>query len=204
MAKKTDKQPKRRRAGDDLPSLSFPSQAAWQKWLAKHHQTSHGIWLKFAKKASGVSSVYYPQALEVALCYGWIDGQVRRLDDTHYLQRFTPRTARSKWSRINCGKAEALIEAGRMSAAGLRQVEAAKADGRWGFAYESPRSAVVPPDLLAALRKNRVAREFFETLQGRNRYAILYRIQDAKRPETRARRVAHFVQMLAEQKKPYP
>jgi uncharacterized protein YdeI (YjbR/CyaY-like superfamily) len=188
----------------DLAALAFPSAKAWADWLAKHGASAAGVWLKFAKKDSGVASVTYAEALEVALCHGWIDGQVKRLDETYYLQRFTPRTGRSKWSKVNCGKAEALIAAGKMKPAGLRQVEAAKADGRWAAAYDSPRTAAPPPDFLAALRKNRAAEKYFATLDGRNRFAILYQLQDAKKPETRARRIAKFVAMLADGRKPYP
>jgi len=162
------------------------------------------MWLKFAKKGSGIETVTYDQAVEVALCYGWIDGQVRKLDEDYYLQRFTPRRARSKWSKINRQKATELIERGEMRPAGLREVERAKADGRWDAAYDAPSTAQVPDDLLRELGKNERARKFFETLDGRNRYAILYQIQDAKRPETRARRIAKYVAMLAEQEKPYP
>jgi uncharacterized protein YdeI (YjbR/CyaY-like superfamily) len=167
--------------------------------------TSEGLWLKIAKKGSGIESVNYDQAVEVALCYGWIDGQVRKFNEDHYLQRFTPRRPRSKWSKVNRKKAMELIERGEMRAAGLREVERAKADGRWDAAYDSPRTATVPEDLLKELEKNEQARKFFYELDGRNRYAILYQIQDAKRPETRARRIAKYVAMLAEQQKPpYP
>ena len=189
---------------DDVPTLAFRSAAAWEAWLARNHDKQHGVWLKFAKKDSGVASVYYPQALEVALCYGWIDGLVRRLDEKFYVQRFTPRRARSRWSRINCGKAEALIAAGRMTPAGLRQVKAARSDGRWDAAYAPPRDATPPPDLVAALKENKAAREFFAILSGRKRFAILYRIHDAKRPQTRQRRIDQFVEMLARREKPYP
>jgi uncharacterized protein YdeI (YjbR/CyaY-like superfamily) len=189
-----------------LDVIAFESARAFEAWLAKNHETSAGIWLKFARKASGVPTVVYAEALEVALCYGWIDGQVKQCaeDGRYYLQRFTPRTARSKWSKVNRGKVEALIAAGRMAPAGLRQIEAAKADGRWEAAYDSPSKATMPEDLEAALAKNKAAREFFATLKGRNRYAILYRVQDAKRPETRARRVKEFVAMLARGEKVYP
>jgi uncharacterized protein YdeI (YjbR/CyaY-like superfamily) len=167
--------------------------------------TSEGLWLKIAKKGSGIESVNYDQAVEVALCYGWIDGQVRKFNEDHYLQRFTPRRPRSKWSKVNRKKAMELIERGEMRAAGLREVERAKADGRWDAAYDSPRTATVPEDLLKELEKNEQARKFFYELDSRNRYAILYQIQDAKRPETRARRIAKYVAMLAEQQKPpYP
>ncbi len=162
------------------------------------------MWLKIAKKGSGLESVSYDQAVEVALCYGWIDGQVRKFDEDYYLQRFTPRRPRSKWSKINRKKVEDLVERGKMKAAGLREVERAKADGRWDAAYDAPSTATVPDDLSRELEKNEKAREFFRELDGRNRYAILYQIQDAKRPETRARRIAKYVAMLAEHKKPHP
>ena len=149
-------------------------------------------------------SVTYLEAVEVALCYGWIDGQGKRLDDTQYVQKFTPRRARSRWSKINRDRAMALIEQGRMQPAGLREVERAKADGRWEAAYDSPSTMVVPDDLREALRGNEKADAVFASLDGRNRYAILYQVHDAKRPETRARRIAKFVAMLSEGKKPYP
>ena len=176
--------------------LAFASKDAWESWLANDHATSEGIWLKIAKKSSAVDSVTYAEALEVGLCYGWIDGQKQPFDERHWLQRFTPRRARSRWSKINRDAAENLIAAGKMQSAGMREVERAKADGRWAAAYASQKTATVPDDLQRALGKNAKARKFFETLDSRNRYAILYRIQDAKRPETRARRIAQFVEML--------
>jgi uncharacterized protein YdeI (YjbR/CyaY-like superfamily) len=187
----------------DLPVMTFASRRAWERWLDKHHETSTGIWLKFAKKHSGIPSVYYPEALEVALCYGWIDGLLKRLDDCYYLQRFTPRRPRSKWSKINCSKVAALIESGKMKPAGLRQIEAAKSDGRWDAAYDSARTITVPEDLREALDKNPSAAEFLATISGRNRYSLLYYIHDAKKPETRARRVAHVMKMLSERTMPY-
>ena len=189
----------------DLPIVSFASRDAWESWLEGRHSTmSEGLWLKFAKKGSGIETVTYDQAVEVALCYGWIDGQVRKFDEDYYLQRFTPRRSRSKWSKVNRKKVTELIERGEMKAAGLREVERAKADGRWDAAYDSPSTATVPDDLRRELEKNEKAWAFFCELDGRNRYAILYQIQDAKRPETRARRIAKYVAMLAEQKKPHP
>lgn len=188
----------------DLPVISFATRDAWEAWLGERHATSSGVWLKLAKKGSGKESVSYPEAVDAALCYGWIDGQADRFDDLHWLQRFTPRKPRSKWSRINRDKATALIEKGRMKPAGLEQVERAKADGRWEAAYEPPSTATVPDDLRRELERNSSAREFFGTLDGANRYAILHRIQDAKRPETRARRVEKYVAMLSEGKKLYP
>jgi uncharacterized protein YdeI (YjbR/CyaY-like superfamily) len=183
---------------DSLPVIAFTSRAKWKAWLAKQHSTSSGLWLEIAKKGSEIDSVSYAEAIEVALCFGWIDGQKAAADDDHWLQRFTPRKPRSRWSKINREKATALIERGEMKAAGLREVEAAKADGRWEAAYAGSRTMTVPNDLHDALKRNARARAFFETLDSRNRYAILYRINDAKRPETRIARIEKFVQMLEE------
>jgi uncharacterized protein YdeI (YjbR/CyaY-like superfamily) len=166
-------------------------------WLDEHHEASDGIWIKFAKKASGIASVTYKDVLPVALAYGWIDGQVKRIDDDWYRQRFTPRRARSVWSKINRAAAEAMIERGEMKPAGLREVERAKADGRWERAYDSPKTAEVPDDLRAALDADPAAAEFFAGLDSINRYAILHRIQGAKKPETRARRIEQFVAMCS-------
>ena len=191
-------------AGVDLPIEAFASEAKWERWLAKNHESPDGIWVKFAKKGTGVPTVTYAEALRVALAYGWIDGQSKGFDETYYLQRFTPRRARSKWSKINRASAEAMIAAGEMKPSGLREVERAKADGRWDAAYDSPSTATVPDDLQAELDRNPRAAEAFAGLNGSNRYAILYGIQDAKKPETRARRIAKFVAMLNEGKKPHP
>jgi uncharacterized protein YdeI (YjbR/CyaY-like superfamily) len=188
----------------DLPIIPFASRDAWGAWLEEHHATSAGLWLKIAKKGSGIESVSYAEALEAALCYGWIDGQKASFDERYWLQRFTPRRARSKWSKVNRQKATELIEAGKMKPAGLREVERAKADGRWDAAYDAQSTATVPDDLRRELENNEPAREFFATLDGRNRYAILYQIQDAKKPETRTRRIEKYVAMLSEQKKIYP
>jgi uncharacterized protein YdeI (YjbR/CyaY-like superfamily) len=188
----------------DQPLLAFESQAAWEAWLAKHHQTSDGLWLKFAKKGSGHATVSYQQALEVALAYGWIDGQKASFDDTWWLQRFTPRNSRSKWSKINREKADELIAKGKMKPAGLREVERAKADGRWEAAYHSQSTIRVPDDLRQELDQNPRARDFFATLDSANRYAILYRLQEAKKPETRARRLEKFIKMLADHQKLHP
>ncbi|HEY7015135.1 MAG TPA: YdeI/OmpD-associated family protein [Streptosporangiaceae bacterium] len=182
---------------DELPVLGFPDPVAWQSWLDEHHADAPGAWLKIAKKGSAATSVSYAQALEVALCYGWIDGQKGRLDDDYWLQRFTPRKRGSRWSKINADQAAGLIEAGRMQPAGQREVDAAQADGRWDAAYSGQRTMAVPDDLERELAANDEARAFFATLSSANRYAILYRIGDAKRPETRARRVAKYVAMLA-------
>jgi uncharacterized protein YdeI (YjbR/CyaY-like superfamily) len=188
----------------ELPVITFASRETWEAWLEEHHTASDGLWLKIAKKGSGLETVSYDQAVEIALCYGWIDGQVRKFDRYYYLQRFTPRRPRSKWSKINRQKVTELIRRGEMKVAGLREVERAKADGRWDAAYDAPRTATVPEDLLRELEKNEKARRFFSELDGTNRYAILYQIQDAKRPQTRAQRIAKYVAMLAEQKKPFP
>jgi uncharacterized protein YdeI (YjbR/CyaY-like superfamily) len=177
--------------------LPFASQDEWRAWLAEHHADSDGVWIAFARKASGIPTVTYAEAVEVALTYGWIDGQSRSIDETHYGQRFTPRRARSRWSKINRVKAEKLIAEGKMQPAGLAEVERAKADGRWDAAYDSPTTATVPDDLRAALDANPAAAKLFDELDGTNRYAILHRIQEATRPETRARRIAKFVEMLA-------
>jgi len=181
----------------DLPVLGVPDKLAWESWLAEHHASSPGVWLKIAKKGSGTPGLSDPEALEVAICFGWIDGQKGRLDDEHWLQRFTPRKPGSRWSKINTEKAAELIEAGRMRPAGIREVELAREDGRWDAAYAGQRDMTVPDDLERALAADDAARAFFATLSSVNRYAILYRIGDAKRPETRARRIAKYVAMLA-------
>jgi uncharacterized protein YdeI (YjbR/CyaY-like superfamily) len=188
----------------DLPILSFETQAGWEAWLEEHHADSKGIWLKIAKKGTNIPSVDYPQALESAICYGWIDGQKAALDEAYWLQKFTPRGPKSSWSKLNRDKAQALIAAGKMQPAGLKQVELAQADGRWGRAYASQSQITVPPDLQSELDKNPAARDFFDTLDSRNRYAILYRIQTAKKPETRAARIRRFVEMLSKNQKIYP
>jgi uncharacterized protein YdeI (YjbR/CyaY-like superfamily) len=180
----------------DQEVRAFPSPEAWELWLARQHDSVSGLWLKLAKKGCATPSVSYSQALDVALCYGWIDGQKRPFDDEYWLQRFTPRRPRGKWSRMNRDRADALIAAGRMKPAGSREVERAKADGRWDAAYAGQRSATVPADLRAALDGDERAAEFFVTLDRANRYAILYRVEEAKRPETRARRIEKFVAML--------
>jgi uncharacterized protein YdeI (YjbR/CyaY-like superfamily) len=181
----------------EAPTLSFADRADWAAWLEDHHGEPDGVWMQIAKKGSGVETVTHPEALEVAIAFGWIDGQRKALDETYFLQRFTPRRPRSKWSKINRDKAIALIESGEMRPSGLEEVERAKADGRWDAAYDSHRTATVPPDLQEALDANPEAKAFFATLNSQNRYAILYRVQEPKRPETRARRIAHFVDMLA-------
>jgi uncharacterized protein YdeI (YjbR/CyaY-like superfamily) len=187
-----------------LPVLVFADPKAWEDWLAEHHDSARGVWVTFAKKGVDVATVTYPEAVEVALCHGWIDGQAAGLDDSFWLQRFTPRGPRSKWSQINCARAERLIEAGRMRPAGHAAIEAARQDGRWDAAYAPPSSATVPPDLQAALDANEGAAAFFATLSGANRYAILYRVGDAKRPETRTRRINQYVEMLARNETIHP
>jgi uncharacterized protein YdeI (YjbR/CyaY-like superfamily) len=181
---------------DDLPIELFDSPQTWDEWLVAHGSERPGVWLKLARKSSGAVSVSYAEAVERALCHGWIDGQKRPLDETHWLQRFTPRGPRSSWSRINRDKADELIAGGEMRPAGHAAIEQAKADGRWERAYAGAGTIEVPDDLRAALDASPGAAAFFATLTGNNRYAVLYRIQEAKRPETRARRIATFVAML--------
>ena len=183
-------------AKPEQPVLSFATPDELGAWLNEHAEESDGIWLKFAKKASGIPSVVYADAVEIALCHGWIDGQAKRLDDDYYLQRFTPRRARSKWSKINRQKAERLIAEGRMRLGGLSEVERAKQDGRWDEAYDSATTATVPDDFREALDAEPAAREFFESLGNTKRYAFLYHIRDAKRPDTRAKRIAEYVELL--------
>ncbi|MEX8500695.1 YdeI family protein [Leptothrix ochracea] len=189
---------------DPEPFLSFESDAAWAVWLAENHGVSSGVWLRLAKKSSKTLSVSYAQAIDVALCYGWIDGQKKGESEQHWLQRFTPRTRTSIWSKINREKALALIASGDMKAAGLKEVERAKNDGRWKDAYDSAKSATVPSDLQAALNLNAEAKAFFATLSGQNRYAVLFRIQTAKKPETRAKRIQMFVEMLGKHETLHP
>jgi len=182
---------------DNLPIILFDTQHDWEAWLSEHHAEAGGAWLKIAKKATGASSVTYAEALESALCYGWIDGQKATFDEQYWLQKFSPRRPKSIWSKVNCDKAMALIDSGRMQPAGLRQVESAKADGRWEQAYASQSKMAVPADLQSELDKNPQAQEFFNTLNSVNRYAVLFRIQTAKRAETRSARIQKFVEMLA-------
>jgi uncharacterized protein YdeI (YjbR/CyaY-like superfamily) len=173
-------------------------------WLDKNHSKSPGIWMRLAKKASGSQSVSYSEALEVALCYGWIDGQKKSDGEAAWLQKFIPRAKKSGWSKVNRKKALALIEAGGMKPAGLQAIERAKADGSWDAAYDSPSTATVPNDLQAALDKNPRAKTFFATLDSQNRYAVLYRIQTVKKAETRSRKIQQFVEMLARSEKLHP
>jgi uncharacterized protein YdeI (YjbR/CyaY-like superfamily) len=180
----------------NTPTL-FKSAKAFEVWLQQHHATSPGLWLKIAKRGALDTSVTYLEAVEIALCWGWIDGQKKGLDAHYFLQRFTPRRARSVWSKVNVDKVATLIKDGRMQAPGLAQVEAAQADGRWARAYDGARTSVVPEDLIAALEAAPMAKAFFSEINATNRYAILWRIQTAVRAETRARRIAQLVEMLS-------
>lgn len=186
------------------PALTCASQDEWETWLQTHCEHSTGIWLRLAKKASGQVALTYAQALDSALCFGWIDGQKKAESDGFWLQRFSPRTAKSIWSKINTEKAQALMQAGRMRPSGLREIERAQQDGRWERAYTSPSNSTVPADLQMALDANVKARAFFDTLNKQNRYAILFRIQNVKKAETRARKIAQFVEMLAKGEKLHP
>lgn len=185
----------------ELPRLPFENKKKWADWLAKQHDKSVGVWLKIARKDAGISSVTYEEALDVALCYGWIDGQKRGFDDKYWLQKFTPRGPKSIWSKINTEKAERLIASGEMKPAGLKAIELARQDGRWEKAYEGQKTITVPADFQAALDKNKKAKVFFATLNSVNRYAILFRIHNAKRQETRARKIQQFVEMLERSEK---
>jgi uncharacterized protein YdeI (YjbR/CyaY-like superfamily) len=186
------------------PTLTFATSSEWEAWLEAHGSTSPGVWLRLAKKSAEHPSVTYAQALEGALCHGWIDGQKRSEGEHHWLQRFTPRTARSIWSKINKDKAEALVTAKRMRPAGLAAIERAKADGRWEAAYASASASTVPDDLKQALDACPKAKAIFETLDARNRYAVLFRIHNVKKAETRARKIARFVDMLSAGEKLHP
>ena len=189
---------------DGLPTLFFASPAEWEEWLEKNHALSEGIWIKIAKKDADIESVRYPEVLESALCFGWIDARREALDGHHFLQRFTSRRPRSKWSRINRETAERLIAQRRMRPAGLTEVERAKADGRWEAAYEGQRTATVPEDLQRELDADSAANAAFAELDARNRYAIIWRLNDAKRPDTRARRLAKYVAMLRDGQRLHP
>jgi uncharacterized protein YdeI (YjbR/CyaY-like superfamily) len=186
-----------------MDERGFASREEWEGWLEANHAASDGLWLKFPKKGTGLPTVDFVEAIEVALCFGWIDGQRKGLDETHYLQKFTPRRARSKWSQINVGRCTELIAAGRMRPAGQAQVDAAKADGRWDAAYAPPSTIEVPDDLVAALEAAGAA-EAFAALKSQDRYSILFQLHDAKRPETRARRIAKFTEQLRSQPRADP
>ena len=187
-----------------IPVLQFPDARRWRAWLARNHRSPEGVWLKITKKGMPGPSVSYAEALDEALCFGWIDGQRKSHDSDSFLQKFTPRRSRSIWSKRNIEHCQRLIDAGRMAPTGQAEIDRAKADGRWDQAYDPPSRAEPPEDLRRALARNRPARQFFETLDRTNRYAILWRLQTAKRPETRARRVETFVQMLAQGRKIHP
>jgi len=187
-----------------VPILAFSAAGEWERWLDRNHASPSGLWLKIGKTKSGIASVSYAEALEAALCYGWIDAQKRGYDESSWLQKFTPRKARSIWSKVNRQKAAELIAAGRMKPAGLEAVETAKKNGQWESAYDSPAAAAVPPDLEAELERRPEAKAFFAALSGTNRYSILHRLQTAKKPETRAKRLEKFVQMLENRETIYP
>jgi uncharacterized protein YdeI (YjbR/CyaY-like superfamily) len=188
---------------DDKPVRAFASQKAWNAWLDKQHTKSPGLWMQLMKKGSGKKSITYPEAVEEALCYGWIDGQKRSYDETSWLQKFTPRGKKSVWSKINRGKVAALVKAGRMKPAGLATVKAAKADGRWEAAYDSQSFSSVPGDFQELLAKRPGAAAFFKTLKSASRYAILYRLHTVKKAETRTRKMHEFVAMLDEGEAPH-
>jgi len=193
-----------RRGPQGLPVRLFKRGADWTTWLKKHHATSRGLWLRLAKRHWGIISVTYAEALDVALCYGWIDGQGRRYDAASWLLKFTPRGPRSIWSKRNTQRARALIRAGRMKPSGLAAITTAKHTGRWQAAYDSPRAAVVPKEFQAALDRVASAKAFFETLDRKNKYAIFFRVTTAKKADTRARRIQQFVRMLAARRVLYP
>lgn len=185
----------------ELPILPFENKKKWTTWLAKQHDKSKGLWLKLAKKNSGIPSVTYEEALDVALCYGWIDGQKGSFDEQFWLQKFTPRGPKSIWSKINTEKVERLIARGEMKPAGHKTIEAAKQDGRWAAAYSSQKNTSIPEDFQTALDKNKKAKVFFDTLKSAERYSFLFRIQTAKKAETRARRIHQFIEMLEKNEK---
>ena len=192
------------KAKRELPIIAFKSQPAWESWLALQPADSKGLWLKLAKKSSGIASVSRQEAVDTALCHGWIDGQLDAFDGEFWLIRFTPRQSASKWSEKNRARALELVKLKRMRPAGLNEIDRAKKDGRWDAAYAPQSTAEVPDDLHAALSKRKEAKSFFETLDSANRYAILYRVHTAKKPETRTARIEKFVAMLAEGKAIHP
>ncbi len=183
--------------------LSFKNQQAFSSWLEKNHDKSDGIWLQLFKKSSGIESITYAEVVEESLCYGWIDSLVNKLDEQSYIQKFTPRRAKSMWSKINIGHIERLTKEGRMKESGLQEVERAKADGRWQQAYDSPTNMKVPEDFITEVSKNKKALEFFETLNKSNRFAIAFQLHTAKKPETRERRIKKFVEMMERGEKLY-
>lgn len=177
--------------------IEFQSSLIWEQWLGLNHNREEGIWLKIAKKGKGIATVTYLEAVEVALCFGWIDGQMKSVDDVYFVQKFTPRRPKSIWSKINTERAEKLIMEGRMRPPGMAQIEQAKSDGRWDRAYSSAKGMIPPDDFLSLLQKNKVAAEFYNTLNRSNQYAILFRIETAKRPETREKRIKEIIGMLS-------
>ena len=186
---------------DNTPILSFKTPVAWEKWLAKNWATSKAVWLHLFKKDSGIPSINHAAALEVCLCYGWIDGIANKYDEVSYLQRFTPRRPKSLWSKKNIEKVTRLISSGKMKAGGLKEIEAAKADGRWNAAYDSPANMEIPKDFLKELSKNKKAKIFFQTLNKTNIFAITWRLQTAKKPETREKRMKVIIEMLSKEEK---
>jgi uncharacterized protein YdeI (YjbR/CyaY-like superfamily) len=192
---------KSKTAKDDLPLISFASPAQWEQWLEQNHDAANGIWLRFYKKNSGIASVTYPEALDGALCYGWIDAQLKSIDELSYKQHFTPRRAKSIWSKRNIEHIARLTKEGRMKPAGIKQVEAAKADGRWDQAYDSPGNMSLPDDFLLELQKDKKAFHFYESLTKANKYAICWRIQTAKKPETKEKRMKEILEMLGRDEK---
>jgi uncharacterized protein YdeI (YjbR/CyaY-like superfamily) len=185
----------------ELPILYVASQPKWADWLAKQHDKFNGVWLKLAKKDSGISSITYDEALDISLCYGWIDGQKKGFDEQYWLQKFTPRSPKSIWSKINVERVERLIASGQMKSAGLKAIKAAKAEGRWEQAYASQKNISMPKDFQSALDKNKKAKAFFETLNSANRYSFLFRIEITQKVETRAKRIQQFVEMLEKNEK---
>ena len=199
MPREKSKQPVKpaKAAPTDRPILAFKTQAEWRVWLTRNHKTHSGIWLRLYKKGSGIPTVYYPGALDEALCHGWIDGQTLSLDEVSYLQRFTPRRPKGLWSKINIGHVERLTREGKMMPRGLQEVEAAKKDGRWDAAYAGQRDAKVPDDFLKRLAKDKKALAFFNTLSRQNHFAVYFRLTTAKKPETRERRMTVILETLA-------
>lgn len=187
----------------DLPIMFFSTVQEWGDWLKQNHASSDGIWMKIAKKGSGVASVTYDQALEESLCFGWIDSQVKKFDDAFYIQRFGPRRSKSLWSKINVQHIDRLMKAGKMKPAGIKVVEEAKKDGRWDVAYHSPSTMTMPEDFLKELKSNKKAEVFFETLNKSNKYIIAWQLQTAKKPETRVRRMIKIIGMLEKGEKFY-
>jgi uncharacterized protein YdeI (YjbR/CyaY-like superfamily) len=181
----------------DTDTIAFPSAKDWERWLAKAHAKSSGVWLQFFKKGSGIASVSHEEALAVALCYGWIDGQLKNYDADSWLRKFTPRRTNSIWSKRNCELVEQLTKSGKMRPAGLKEIAAAKVDGRWGRAYDSPSKTTAPADFLTRLSKNRKANAHFKTLSKANIYAITWRLQTAKKTETREKRMTAIIEMLS-------